>query len=143
MPEVRVKRAYRAARRSDGTRVLVDALWPRGLSRERLRLDFWCKEVAPSAELRRWFGHDPARWERFKRRYAEELVSHAEEVDCLRQLSANRTLTLIYAAKDEEHNNAVVLKEVIEEELADQPGVAGEKRADTAAKEKRHGSQCD
>jgi uncharacterized protein YeaO (DUF488 family) len=113
MGDLRIKRAYRAARRSDGTRVLVDALWPRGVSRERLRVDFWCKEVAPSAELRLWFGHDPARWDEFQRRYRKELSGRQEAIAYLRHMVASGTVTLIYAAKDETHNNAIALKAVI------------------------------
>ena len=140
MPQVRIKRAYRAARRSDGTRVLVDALWPRGLSRERVRIDLWCKEVAPSAGLRRWFAHDPARWEEFRRRYAEELALRVGEVDRLRQLSAVGTLTLVYAAKDEAHNNAVVLKGMIE--AASTTGPAGGRGANSK-EEKGHAEDDD
>lgn len=143
MPEVRIKRAYRAARRSDGSRVLVDGLWPRGLTRERLRLDLWCKEVAPSAELRRWFGHDPARWEAFRKRYTDELAGHAAEIDRLRQMAASGALTLVYAAKDEKHNNAVVLKEIIENEALERHDASGKQRADGSAKEKSHGRQPD
>jgi uncharacterized protein YeaO (DUF488 family) len=113
-PGLKIKRVYRAQRQSDGKRVLVDALWPRGLSRERMRLDFWMKEIAPSAELRRWFGHDPERWSEFRRRYSEELAQHPDEIERLRDMAANEMVTLLYAAKDEAHNNAVVLKEIIE-----------------------------
>lgn len=143
LPEVTIKRAYEAARGSDGSRVLVDGLWPRGLSRERLRLDLWCKEVAPSAELRRWFGHDPARWEAFRKRYTDELAGHRAEVDRLRQMAASGTLTLVYAAKDEEHNNAVVLKEIIESDALERQDASGKQRADGSAKEKSHDQSPD
>lgn len=113
-PGLKIKRVYRAQRRSDGKRVLVDALWPRGMTRERMRLDLWLKEIAPSAELRRWFGHDPQRWEEFSRRYQAELAGRPEEIEQLRRLSAEEMVTLLYAAKDEARNNAVVLKEFLE-----------------------------
>jgi uncharacterized protein YeaO (DUF488 family) len=112
--DIRVKRAYRAARRSDGARVLVDRLWPRGLSRERLRFDHWAKGLAPSTELRRWFGHDPARWDEFMTRYAKELDAQPEAVKALLGLAREGPVTLLYAAKDEERNNAVALKEYLE-----------------------------
>jgi uncharacterized protein YeaO (DUF488 family) len=112
--DIRVKRAYRAARRSDGARVLVDRLWPRGLSKERFRFDHWAKEVAPSTELRHWFAHDPARWAEFRTRYADELDARPEEVKALLALAREGPVTLLYAAKDEELNNAVALKEYLE-----------------------------
>ena len=127
MPDVRIKRAYRAARRSDGLRILVDGLWPRGLSRERLRLDGWCKEIAPSAGLRRWFGHDPARWAEFRRCYSEELAERRGELDRLRRQAEEGTLTLVYAAKDEEHNNAVVLRDFMETIASAGSGAVGER----------------
>ncbi len=114
MAELTIKRAYQPAGASDGTRVLVDALWPRGVSRERLGIDLWCREIAPSPALRRWFGHDPARWERFRERYAEELAERADVIDRLRRLTDDGTVTLVYAARDETHNNAVALKQIIE-----------------------------
>jgi uncharacterized protein YeaO (DUF488 family) len=112
--DLRVKRAYRAARRSDGQRVLVDRIWPRGLAKDRLRLDAWEKELAPSAELRAWFGHDPKKWEEFCKRYARELDARTEEVEALRQRLRDGPVTLVYGAKDEQHNNAVALKAYIE-----------------------------
>ncbi|HET7411639.1 MAG TPA: DUF488 domain-containing protein [Pararhizobium sp.] len=115
MPELKIKRAYDPPEHSDGKRVLVDRLWPRGVSKDELKLDYWWKELAPSAELRRWFGHDPERWEEFSKRYREELAARPEDLDRLRGLSADRPVTLVYAAKDEDHNNAVVLKELVAE----------------------------
>ncbi len=126
MPDVRIKRAYRAARRSDGIRILVDGLWPRGLSRERLRLDGWCKEIAPSGGLRRWFGHDPARWAEFRRRYSEELAERPDKLDQLRRHAEEGRLTLVYAAKDEAHNNAVVLREIIQAMASKQSDAIGQ-----------------
>lgn len=125
MGEVRVKRAYRAARQSDGARILVDRLWPRGLSKDRLRLTDWLKDIAPSDELRHWFGHDPARWQGFCERYAQELDGKSDLVAALRARAAEGMVTLIYAAKDEEHNNAVALKGYLD---ARQPDDAGSGR---------------
>lgn len=109
-----MKRAYRAARRSDEARVLVDRQWPRGLSKERFRFDHWAKEVAPSTELRHWFAHDPARWAEFRTRYADELDAQPEVVEALLALAREGPVTLLYAAKNEELNNAVALKEYLE-----------------------------
>ncbi len=113
---VRIKRAYEAPEPGDGYRVLVDRLWPRGVTKEELRLDAWEKEIAPSPELRKWFGHDPDRWEEFRRRYREELAS-PERRELLSDLARRARLgpvTLVYGARDEEHNGAVVLREELE-----------------------------
>jgi len=110
---VRLKRAYDPPEKADGTRILVDRLWPRGVSKAEARLDEWIKEVAPSTELRKWFGHDPERWAEFRRRYRAELAGHSEIVTHLRRLAREGTLTLIYGAKDEAHNEAVVLRNVL------------------------------
>lgn len=114
MTDLRLKRVYRAARRSDGQRVLVDGIWPRGMSKHRLRLDHWAKDVAPSPELRRWFDHDPEKWDAFRQRYAEELDRRPEAVEDLLARLDDGPVTLLYAAKDEEHNNAVALKPYLE-----------------------------
>ncbi len=108
---VRRKRAYERPTRSDGFRVLVDRLWPRGLRKDDSHLDAWLKDVAPSDELRRWFGHDPSRFDEFRSRYEEELrgASAREPLRDLADRAAGGTVTLVYAARDEEHNNAVVL----------------------------------
>ena len=113
--DVRLKRAYDPAEPRDGYRVLVDRLWPRGVSKERARLDEWARELAPSAELRTWFGHDPERFAEFERRYRAELTAHEEKLDELRCRAREGTLTLVYGARDEEHNDAVVLAEVLRE----------------------------
>jgi len=110
---IRIKRAYDAPSREDGTRVLVDRLWPRGTGKETLAIDRWAKEIAPSDALRRWFGHDPARWEEFRRRYARELAPKAALLGEMRDLTHNGRLTLVYAARDEAHNNAVVLRDIL------------------------------
>jgi uncharacterized protein YeaO (DUF488 family) len=114
-PDVRLKRAYDPAEPRDGYRVLVDRLWPRGVSKERAHLDEWARELAPSAELRTWFGHDPDRFAAFERRYRAELAAHDEKLDELRRRAREGTLTLVYGARDEEHNDAVVLAELVRE----------------------------
>ena len=111
---VKLKRAYDTAARSDGHRILVDRIWPRGVAREALRIADWIKDAAPSGDLRRWFGHDPARWPEFKRRYFQELDRHPEALAPLVEKSRAGTVTLVFAAKDAEHNNAVALKEYLE-----------------------------
>src|SRR3990172_1837464 len=115
---IRVKRVYDPPEPGDGARFLVDRLWPRGVKRESLRLDGWLKDAAPSDELRRWFGHDPARWEGFHRRYSVELDGKPEAWGLLVQAARKGTLTLLYTARDTAHNNAVALKEYLERRLA-------------------------
>jgi uncharacterized protein YeaO (DUF488 family) len=110
---VRLKRAYEPPAPKDGYRVLIDRLWPRGVSRDKARLDEWAKELAPSAELRRWFGHDPARFAEFRRRYSEELSTHEEKLRELRRRARETTVTLVYSARDTEHNDAVVLAQIL------------------------------
>jgi uncharacterized protein YeaO (DUF488 family) len=113
VPDVAVKRAYEPVEEDDGYRVLIDRLWPRGVSKEQARLDEWARELAPSTELRRWFGHDPARFEEFRRRYIEELAAEADKLDELRRRSGSGRVTLVYGARDSEHNDAVVLAELL------------------------------
>lgn len=113
--EIRLKRAYEAPAASDGTRILVDRLWPRGLKKADAAIDHWEKEIAPSDALRRWFGHDPAKWEAFRKRYRAELAGKAEAVADLRQRIGKGPATLVYGARDEAHNQAVVLKELLAE----------------------------
>ncbi len=110
---VKLKRAYVAQDADDGTRVLVDRLWPRGVRKADAALDLWLKEIAPSTELRKWFDHDTARWDEFRERYSGELRTHPELLDQLRTLARKGTLTLVYAAHDERHNDAVVLRAAI------------------------------
>lgn len=112
--DLRIKRVYDPASDGDGTRILVDRLWPRGLTKEKAQVDLWLKDLAPSASLRKWFGHDPAKWEEFKKRYREELSSNAEQVSSLMARAETATVTLVYGARDRDHNDAVVLKEYIE-----------------------------
>lgn len=112
---IHIKRAYDGVDEDDGYRILVDRLWPRGLRKEDAKINLWMKDVAPSAELRQWFAHDPARWAEFRRRYRDELAGHAKDIAELKAKASPGTLTLVYAAKDIEHNNALVLKEALEE----------------------------
>lgn len=111
--DVRLKRAYETPDRRDGRRILVDRLWPRGISKAGARIDLWLKELAPSTELRKWFGHDPARWDGFRRLYAEEIHGNAELLAHLRELAREGPVTLVYSARDEVHNDAVVLRDVL------------------------------
>ena len=112
-PGVRIKRAYEPPSPQDGTRVLVDRLWPRGVKKADAGISQWMKEVAPSNELRKWFGHDPQRWAEFRRRYKAELTHKRELVGQLRELAREGPLTLVYSAHDEAHNQAVVLRETL------------------------------
>ena len=111
--DVRAKRIYDPPDRRDGYRVLVDHVWPRGISKERARLDKWARELAPSDELRKWFNHVPARFAEFRARYRDELAAQSKHLHGLRQRSAKGRLTILYAARDREHNNAVVLAELL------------------------------
>jgi len=110
----KIKRAYEPASPKDGFRVLVDRLWPRGVSKEHAALDLWLKDIAPSTELRKWFGHDPAKWADFKIRYTRELAKLDEPVHLLKQKGKRGAVTLVYGARDEEHNHALVLKAYLE-----------------------------
>jgi uncharacterized protein YeaO (DUF488 family) len=111
--DVLLKRAYEPAAAADGYRVLIDRLWPRGVSREQADLDEWDRELAPSARLRRWFGHEPSRFEGFRRRYLDELRGERPRLAALRRRAREGTLTLVYSARDGEHNDAVVIAEVL------------------------------
>jgi uncharacterized protein YeaO (DUF488 family) len=111
---LKLKRIYELPAPDDGRRILVDRLWPRGISKEAAHLDAWLKEVAPSDELRRWYGHDPQRWGEFRRRYREELRGHGLELEELHNEAERKTVTLLFAAQDAGHSNAAVLKEILE-----------------------------
>jgi uncharacterized protein YeaO (DUF488 family) len=111
--DIRIKRAYQPPSPDDGVRVLVDRLWPRGVRKTDAAVDRWLKEVAPSTELRRWFGHDPARWGEFQQRYKAELSKDADLLNELRDIAKRGALTLIYSAHDEVHNQAAVLRDVL------------------------------
>ncbi len=121
---LRVKRAYDAPAPDDGVRVLVDRLWPRGITKARARIDLWLKDVAPSAALRAWFGHDTARWTGFRDRYFRELERHPDAVAQLRALARKGSVTLVFGARDEQHNNAVALGQY----LASHPARARRRR---------------
>ncbi|TPN57362.1 MULTISPECIES: DUF488 domain-containing protein [unclassified Mesorhizobium] len=110
---VKLKRAYESPATDDGKRVLVDRLWPRGVKKAEAAIDCWMKELAPSTELRQWFGHDPARWAEFRRRYAAEIREHRGELEQLRDMTREGAITLVYSAHDEAHNDAVVLREIL------------------------------
>ena len=112
-PEVKLKRVYEAPHKDDGTRILVDRLWPRGLTKEKAKVDLWLKEIAPSTELRKWFGHDPKKWRGFCSRYRTELKQHGDELRLIKRKAKEGTVTLIYGARDQEHNEAVVLKQLL------------------------------
>ncbi len=116
-PDLRIKRAYDPPDVEDGARVLVDRLWPRGLSKERAALTLWLKEIAPSTALRKWFGHDPARWTEFRRRYRAELMDNEDAVARLGDLLKAGRVTLVYGAHDTEHNQAVALAEHMREQV--------------------------
>jgi uncharacterized protein YeaO (DUF488 family) len=107
---IKLKRVYEEPSSRDGVRVLVERLWPRGLTKKRAAVDLWLKDVAPSPELRKWFGHDPARWEQFQKRYGRELRERKDAIRLLKQKMKEGMVTLVYAARDEEHNGALALK---------------------------------
>lgn len=109
--KIRIKRVYEQPDKHDGRRILVDRLWPRGLTREKTSIDLWLKDIAPSTALRKWFGHDPDKWEAFKERYLAELKNNSEQIRLLKQELDKGVVTLVYGAKDKEHNEAVVIQE--------------------------------
>src|SRR5262245_7788727 len=111
---IKLKRAYEPTSRDDGLRILVERLWPRGVSKPKARIDLWLKNFAPSTQLRKWYSHDPARWSQFRKRYWAELKDYADELALLRYLTRARTVTFVYAASDEKRNSAVALKEFLE-----------------------------
>jgi len=109
--DIKIKRVYEQPDKDDGRRILVDRLWPRGLTKEKASVDLWLKDIAPSTELRKWFGHDPSKWGEFKKRYLDELKGKSEQIQLLKQEMEKGAVTLVYGAKDEEHNEALVLQE--------------------------------
>ncbi|MDQ3773345.1 MAG: DUF488 family protein [Pseudomonadota bacterium] len=111
---IKLKRAYDEPAKDDGERILVERLWPRGLPKLRARIDLWLKDVAPSTELRRWFGHDPDKWDEFRRRYQRELKDNNDLIKLLKRKATAGKITLIYATRDEEHNSALVLKRFLQ-----------------------------
>jgi len=110
---IKLKRAYERPDADDGTRVLIDRLWPRGVRKVDAAIDQWVKDIAPSTALRKWFGHDPARWQEFRTRYAAEIQEHSEQLDRLRALAKEGPITLVFSAHDEIHNDAVVLRDFL------------------------------
>lgn len=111
---VKLKRVYEAPAKEDGTRILVDRLWPRGLTKEKAKVDLWLKEIAPSTELRKWFAHDPVKWAEFQTRYKAELKNNSEQVALLKKEVAKGSATILYGAKDEQHNEALVLLKLVQ-----------------------------
>jgi uncharacterized protein YeaO (DUF488 family) len=111
--DIRLKRAYDLPSAEDGTRILIDRLWPRGVKKSSAGIDRWVKDIAPSTALRKWFGHDPARWQEFRRRYAAEINDHADQLAELRAAAREGPITLVFAARDELHNDAVVLRDAL------------------------------
>jgi len=110
---VQIKRAYERPARGDGTRILIDRLWPRGLTKEAAAIDEWFKDISPSTGLREWFGHDPARWKEFRHRYAGEVRQNSKQLGRLRALARQGPVTLVYSARDEAHNDAVALRDML------------------------------
>lgn len=109
-----IKRIYENPMETDGFRILIDRLWPRGISKEKAKIDLWLKEIAPSDELRKWFSHDPEKWTDFKKKYKLELANNLESIKVIKEIiKKEKIITLLYSAKDEEHNNAIVLKEFL------------------------------
>jgi uncharacterized protein YeaO (DUF488 family) len=115
---IKIKRVYESADSTDGTRILVERLWPRGMRKDDLTLDTWLKDVAPSTDLRRWFGHDPAKWEEFRRRYFNELNAYIAAWQPLLETARKGNVTLLYSARDTKHNNAAALKEYLDAQLS-------------------------
>jgi uncharacterized protein YeaO (DUF488 family) len=113
---IKLKRVYEKPDKDDGFRILVDRLWPRGLTKEKASVDLWLKEIAPSTELRKWFGHDPAKWKKFRARYESEIRHNSEVFTVLKQKTREDAVTLLYGARDQEHNEALVLKQLLEKD---------------------------
>jgi|SRR3954468_3913045 uncharacterized protein YeaO (DUF488 family) len=111
--KIKIKRVYEEPSKDDGMRILVDRLWPRGLTKQKADIDLWLKDIAPSTELRKWFSHDPEKWKEFRKRYNEELKKNTEQIKILKEQLKKGIVTLVYGAKDEEHNEALVLKELL------------------------------
>lgn len=110
---LKIKRVYEKPDKADGIRILIDRIWPRGMTKEKAAIDLWLKEIAPTTELRKWFGHDPEKWKEFKKRYKKELKDNTDAVDQVKQQLKKGNITLVYSAKDEAHNQAVVLQEYL------------------------------
>ena len=111
--KIKIKRVYENPSKEDGMRILVDRLWPRGLTKQKAAIDLWLKEIAPSTELRKWFAHDPKKWTEFRKKYLQELKENKEQISIIKEHLKKETVTLVYAARDEEHNEAQVLEELL------------------------------
>lgn len=111
---IKIKRVYEHPEKDDGTRILVDRLWPRGLTKKKASVDLWLKDISPSTELRKWFAHDPEKWKRFRARYQTEIRNNHDPIKVIKQKAREGTITLIYGARDENHNEALVLKQFLE-----------------------------
>ena len=116
---IKIKRVYEHPEQDDGMRILVDRLWPRGLTKKKASLDLWLKDIAPSTELRKWFAHDPDKWKRFRGRYQTEIRNNHDLIKVLKQKAREGTITLIYGARDQKHNEALVLKQFLEKSEQD------------------------
>ncbi len=112
---IKIKRIYDPVSSKDGKRIYIDRLWPRGMKKEEVKIDEWLKEISPSDTLRKWFGHDPSKYEEFKKRYIRELEKHSEVLERIRKESKRETVTLLFSAKDVEYNNATVMRELLAE----------------------------
>ena len=121
---IQLKRAYEKPESTDGIRILVDRLWPRGLTKAKAAIDLWLKEIAPSTELRKWFAHDPKKWPGFRRRYFGELDSHPEAWEPIRTAARHGRVTLVYSSHDTEHNNAVTLKKYLQAHMGQKKGTS-------------------
>lgn len=138
MGKILVKRVYEPAAKSDGFRVLVDRLWPRGLSKESAHIDLWLRDIGPSTELRKWFNHDPARWAEFQRRYYAELKEKATLLATIKKHAKTKPVTLLYSAKDEQHNQAVVLRSfLLKRPSTRQPDTRSTQSSSTAARREK------
>ena len=113
--KTKIKRVYEKPAKEDGFRILADRLWPRGLTKEKASVDLWLKEIAPTTELRKWFGHDPEKWNEFKKKYVAELKKNKETVSILKEKIKEGTVTILYGARDEEHNEALVILDFLDE----------------------------
>ena len=111
--KINIKRVYEKPSKEDGMRILVDRLWPRGLTKQKAAIDLWLKEIAPTTELRKWFAHDPKKWIEFRKKYLQELKENKEQISIIKEHLKKETVTLVYAARDEEHNEAQVLEELL------------------------------
>lgn len=113
MHTIKIKRIYEEPKKSDGYRILVDKLWPRGMKKEKAAIDLWVKEIAPSDSLRKWFNHDAKKWPEFKKRYAKELSNNQDAIDVILKEARKKTVTLLFSAKETEHNNAIALLDIL------------------------------